>query len=150
LCCVNKTDQGVLHNVICKITMKFPWVSEILRVVAISHEIQLSIHWGVLNLFKNGNNELQILNFINICGKVLGYTENYFHDLMQSDFIMNKQTNSIALGPQENYTDWATATCRRNLLPTFVDREVLRGQCGGSPMVVNLSFLDRSHYFSFK
>jgi hypothetical protein len=37
-----------------------------------------------------------------------------------------------------------------NLVPTFVDRGVLRGQRGGSPAVDNLSFLDRSHYFSFK
>jgi hypothetical protein len=56
-----------------------------------------------------------------------------------------KRTNSVALSPQANYTDWATATCRRNLVPTFVDRGVSRGQRGGSPTVVNLSFLDRSH-----
>jgi hypothetical protein len=31
------------------------------------------------------------------------------------------------------------------LMPTFVDRGVSRGQCGGYPTVVNLSFLDRSH-----
>jgi hypothetical protein len=31
-----------------------------------------------------------------------------------------------------------------------VDRGVSRGQRGGSPMVVNLSFLDLSRYFSFK
>jgi hypothetical protein len=47
----------------------------------------------------------------------------------------NKQTNSVALSPRANYTDWLTATCRRNL--------VSRGQRGGSPTVVNLSFLDR-------
>jgi hypothetical protein len=47
-------------------------------------------------------------------------------------------------------TDWATATCWRNLVPTFTDRGVSRGQRGGSPTVVNLSFLDRSRYFSFK
>jgi hypothetical protein len=41
------------------------------------------------------------------------------------------------------------ATCRRNLVPTFVDRVVSRGQRGGSPTFVNLSFLDRSRYFSF-
>jgi hypothetical protein len=35
-------------------------------------------------------------------------------------------------------------------MPTFVDRGVSRGQRGGSPTVVNLSFLDRSRYFSFK
>jgi hypothetical protein len=62
----------------------------------------------------------------------------------------NKQTNSLALSPQANYTEWATATFQRNLVSTFVDRGVSRGQRGGSPTVVNLSFLDRSRYFSFK
>jgi hypothetical protein len=37
------------------------------------------------------------------------------------------------------------ATGRRNLVPTFADRGVSRGQRGGSSTVVNLSFLDRSH-----
>jgi hypothetical protein len=50
--------------------------------------------------------------------------------------------NSVALSPQANYTDWATAICRRNLMLTFVDRKVSRGQRGGSPTVVNLSLLD--------
>jgi hypothetical protein len=56
------------------------------------------------------------------------------------------QTNKEIPWPlvqQANSTDWATATCRRNLVPTFVDRGVSRGQRGGSPTVVNLSFLDR-------
>jgi hypothetical protein len=57
---------------------------------------------------------------------------------------MDKQTSSLALSPRANYTDSATATCRRNLVPTFVDRGVSRGQRGGSLTVVNLSFLDRS------
>jgi hypothetical protein len=35
-------------------------------------------------------------------------------------------------------------------MPTFVNRIVSRGKRGGSPTVVNLSFLDRSRYFSFK
>jgi hypothetical protein len=48
------------------------------------------------------------------------------------------------------YTDWAIATCRRNLVSTFVDRGVSRGQRCGSPTVVNLSFLDGSRYFFFK
>jgi hypothetical protein len=66
-------------------------------------------------------------------------------------FLINKQkTNSMALSPRANYTDWATATCRRNLVPTLVDKGVSHGQHGGSPMAVNLSFLDRSRYFSFK
>jgi hypothetical protein len=51
--------------------------------------------------------------------------------------------NSVAFSPQANYTDWATATWR-NLVPTFVDRGVSRGQRGGSHTVVNLSFLDRA------
>jgi hypothetical protein len=61
-----------------------------------------------------------------------------------------KQTNSLAFSLQANYTDLATAICRRNLVPTFVDGEVSRGQRGGFHAVVNLSFLDRSRYFSFK
>jgi hypothetical protein len=47
----------------------------------------------------------------------------------------------MALSLQANYTEWATATCRRNLVPTFVDRGVSRGQRGRSLTVVNLSFL---------
>jgi hypothetical protein len=56
----------------------------------------------------------------------------------------------MALSLQANYIDWATATYRQNLVTTFVDRGVSRGQRGGSPMVVNLSFLDRSRYFFFQ
>jgi hypothetical protein len=37
-----------------------------------------------------------------------------------------------------------SANCRRNLVPTFVDRGVSRGHRGGSPTVVNLNFLDRT------
>jgi hypothetical protein len=63
--------------------------------------------------------------------------------------VPTKQTNSVALSPQANYTDYSTDTCRRNLVSTFVDRGVSRGQRGGSPAVVNLRFLDRSqlHFF---
>jgi hypothetical protein len=60
------------------------------------------------------------------------------------------KTNSMAFSPQANYTDWATTTCRQNLMPTFVDRGVLRRQRSGSLTVVNLGFLDRRSYFSFK
>jgi hypothetical protein len=55
---------------------------------------------------------------------------------------LQKKT-SVALSPHANYTDWATATCWRNLVPTFVDRGVSRGQRGGSP-----SFLDRNPNYS--
>jgi hypothetical protein len=57
---------------------------------------------------------------------------------------------SVVLSPRANYTDWATATCWQNLVATFVDRGVSRGQRDGSLTVVNLSFLYRSRYFSFK
>jgi hypothetical protein len=53
----------------------------------------------------------------------------------------------MAISPQVNYTNWATATSRWILVPIFVDRGVSRGQRGGNPMAVNLSILDRSHYF---
>jgi hypothetical protein len=58
----------------------------------------------------------------------------------------NKQ-NSVALSPEANYTDWTTATCWPNLVPTSADRWVSRGQRGGNPAAINLNFLDRSHYF---
>jgi hypothetical protein len=58
--------------------------------------------------------------------------------------------NSVALSPQANYTDWATATCRRNLVSSSADRGVSRGQRGGTPTVVNLSFLDWNvHYVCY-
>jgi hypothetical protein len=47
--------------------------------------------------------------------------------------IQNRKTNSMALSLQANYTDWATATCRQNLVPTLADRGVSRGQRGGTP-----------------
>jgi hypothetical protein len=36
----------------------------------------------------------------------------------------------MPLSPQVNYTDCATATCWQNLVPTFADRGVSRGQRG--------------------
>jgi hypothetical protein len=46
--------------------------------------------------------------------------------------LIKQNTYSVAISTQMNYTDWATATCRRNLVPTFADRGVLRGQRVGS------------------
>jgi hypothetical protein len=51
--------------------------------------------------------------------------------------------NSEAFSPQ-------AIPIKRILVPTFVDRAVSRGQIGGTPTAVNLSFQDRSHYFSFQ
>jgi hypothetical protein len=56
----------------------------------------------------------------------------------------SRKTNSVTLSPRANYTDWSTATYRRNLVSTFVDRGVSRGQRDGFLTVVNLSFLDRT------
>jgi hypothetical protein len=64
------------------------------------------------------------------------------------EFIQKNKLRDLS--PQANYTDRSTATCRRNLVPTFVDRGVSRGQRGGSRTVVNLNFLDRSRYFIFQ
>jgi hypothetical protein len=47
---------------------------------------------------------------------------------------------SVVFSQRANYTDWVTATCRRNLVPTFVDRGVSRGQRSGSPTVFNPVF----------
>jgi hypothetical protein len=54
--------------------------------------------------------------------------------------------NSVALSPQVNYTDLAAATCRRNLVPTFVDRRVSRGQRGGSPTVTSAITLENPNF----
>jgi hypothetical protein len=67
----------------------------------------------------------------------------------QGDTLPPNKTNSVALSPRANYTDWETATCRRNLVPIFVDRGVSRGQRGGSPTAVNLNFLDRRYFTIF-
>jgi hypothetical protein len=75
--------------------------------------------------------------------------QNY-RSFARHDACASATTDSVALSPQTNYTDWATAAGRRILVPTFVDRGVSRGQRGGIPTAVNLSFLDRGHYFSFK
>jgi hypothetical protein len=71
-------------------------------------------------------------------------------EFWNTDWIQKKKSNSVVFSPQANYTDWVTATCWRNLVPTFADRGVSRDQRGGSPTVINLSFLDRSRYLSFK
>jgi hypothetical protein len=80
------------------------------------------------------------------------YCNKYYGSTIEENSLISSEqkTNSVALSQQGNYTDRATATCQRNLVPTFADRGVSRGQCGESPRAVNLSFLERSRYFSFK
>jgi hypothetical protein len=45
-----------------------------------------------------------------------------------------RSKNSVALSLQANYTDWGTATCRRNLVSTFVDLY---------PQKVAINFVDK-------
>jgi hypothetical protein len=70
------------------------------------------------------------LFFVRIFSHEQGQKDKLHHRLLQIFYTF--YTNSVALSPKANYTDWSTATCRRNLVPTFVDREVSRGQRGGS------------------
>jgi hypothetical protein len=79
--------------------------------------------------------------------RTLGHpaSSHTLHQLRYTNFLgSHTETNSVVLSPQANYTDWATATCRRNLVLTFVDKGMSRGQRGGSSTVINHSFLDRS------
>jgi hypothetical protein len=46
----------------------------------------------------------------------------------------------VRFSPQANYDEWATATCRRILVPTFADRGVSCGQRGENPTAVNSVF----------
>jgi hypothetical protein len=70
----------------------------------------------------------------------------------QTYYIKKKKNKQIPwpFFPQVNYTAWATATGRQNLVASFMDRRVLYGQHGGSSTAINLSFLYWRHYFSFK
>jgi hypothetical protein len=61
-----------------------------------------------------------------------------------------EQTNSVALSLQLNYNRLSAGHLSANLVPTFAERRMLRGQRGRSTTVVNLSFLDRSCYFFFQ
>jgi hypothetical protein len=53
----------------------------------------------------------------------------------------------MAFSLQVNYTNRATTTGWQILVPALVIRGVSHGQCGRTPMAVNLSFTDHSHYF---
>jgi hypothetical protein len=69
---------------------------------------------------------------------------------MEVTFEIQTKTNSVVFGLQATYTDWASATSRRILVPTFVDRELSRGQRGGTSTAVRLGFLDWSRYVFFQ
>jgi hypothetical protein len=75
-----------------------------------------------------------------------GFPTSYLYTFLFSPIRATCTAHLILL----DFIMGATDTCWRNLVLTFVDRGVWHGQRGGSPTVVNLSFLDRSRYFSFK
>jgi hypothetical protein len=54
--------------------------------------------------------------------------------------------NSVSLSPQAKYTEWATATCWRNLVLNFADRGISRSQRCGSLTIVNFNFLDQRNW----
>jgi hypothetical protein len=69
---------------------------------------------------------------------------------MSYNNLVSYSASSVAFSPQANYTELAIATCWIKLVPNFAYKGVSRGQRGGSRTVVNLSFLGRNRYFSFK
>jgi hypothetical protein len=63
--------------------------------------------------------------------------------------VKQTKTNSVALSLRANSTDWSTATCRRNLMSTFVDRGVSCGQRGGSPILTRAEWTPfQTHCYS--
>jgi hypothetical protein len=92
----------------------------------------------------------RVANALAKSSSVIATIYKYIYHMNTNFFTFASKQTSGALSPQANYTEWATDTCRQNLVSTFVERGVSRDQRGGSPTVVNLSFLDRSRYFSFK
>jgi hypothetical protein len=102
--------------------------------------------YGLVALF----NHLRYIWFYHLGGVVSWMTHYATSREVAGSFPSDVLKNSVAFSPQANYTDWSTAAGQQTLVPTFVDRGVSRGQHGGTPTAVNLSFLDRSRYFYFK
>jgi hypothetical protein len=61
----------------------------------------------------------------------------------------DKKTNSVAFSPQANYTDRATAACRRSFCE-LLRIEGVAWSAQRIPTDVNYGFLDRSRYFSIQ
>jgi hypothetical protein len=100
--------------------------------------VLLATLWGQANLNRNEQISGRFL------GQRLAIAGGSPHSHVDLDSLLMAYSLSVAFSPRTNYTDWATATCRRNLVSTFADRGVSHGQRGRSPTAVNLSFLDRT------
>jgi hypothetical protein len=62
---------------------------------------------------------------------------------------VHTKLNSVAFSPQVNYTNRATAVCRRSYCQRL-RIESVAGSAQRIPAAVNLGFLDRSRYFSIQ
>jgi hypothetical protein len=120
------------------------------------HYPTCSCHGAYLTMDKNDFTLLKKIRNVSWWGLISdsGPSEGIATESIWTDMLKPQRT-PIRMGSGSRFdTDgsvahWASAAGRRIFVPTFVDREVSRGQRGGSPMVVNLSFLDRSRYFFF-
>jgi hypothetical protein len=64
---------------------------------------------------------LNISDSTGTCSQIMKRSHIYICNSIM--LVVNKnKTNSPAFNPQANYTDCATTTCQRNLVPTFADR----------------------------
>jgi hypothetical protein len=73
-------------------------------------------------------------------------TQNYWILGLCPSSGITQTKNSVAYSPQANYTDRATAACRRIQCQLLRIERVTRS-AQQIPMDVNLGFLDRSRYF---
>jgi hypothetical protein len=107
-----------------------------------SHPRQTQFKYSLLS-------ELNLAYLLNL--DQFRFRHNYLQikQIFQAYSKKNKQANSVAFSPQANYTDWATTTGWRILVPTFTDRGVSCSQHSGTPMAINLGVLDWSRYFLF-
>jgi hypothetical protein len=59
--------------------------------------------------------------------------ETKYMEIINISWLKRQMINSVAFSSRANYTNWATGICWRNLVQTFADKGVLRGQRGRSP-----------------
>jgi hypothetical protein len=100
--------------------------------VSLSADSADSAYWGI-----------QAFSGATVFSKAAGISVSSSRILSITDtwYTWTHVSSNVALSLRVNYTDWATATCWRNLVPTFADRGMSRGQRGGSPTVSNLQAL---------